>query len=158
VFFDVHGVNLFVEMFEGGNDRLGNAFQHDFIHIVDVSFPNGGFLINIDFGVDFTDQFMNLVSIFFDILHLLGKDPLLLGVVVVHRHRSVLSFKHFDVDVIETGFDLGDGFFHDLDHFEGIVDMFFGVGDKFGDIGGIPFQLFQSRGQRLVHLFNAILD
>jgi len=48
-------VDLFIEMFEGSLYGLSNSFQHDFVYIVYIGFPDRRFLVNVYFGMDFTD-------------------------------------------------------------------------------------------------------
>jgi hypothetical protein len=158
MFLDIEGVNLFVQMLQSSDDSLSNTFKDDFINVIDISFPNRRLLVNVNFGMYFSHQLMDLVTIFFHILHFLGEYTLLLGIVVIHSHSSVLSLQHFNVDIVQTDFDFRNSFLHDLDHFEGRIDMFFSLFDKIGDIFGFPLQFVQSRGQSLIHLLNTVLN
>ena len=156
---DVHWVDHLVQVFQGGDDGLGDAFQHDFIHVVNVGFPHWRFLVNIDLGMHFTDQFVDLTAIVLHVLGLLGKHSALLSVIVINGHGTVLTFQHFDIDVIEADFNLGDGFLHDLDHFEGGVNVFLSLVDELDDlVVGLPLDFAQGVFQSMIHAFNTVFD
>jgi hypothetical protein len=158
VFLDEDGVDLLIQMLKGSDDGLGDSFKDDLVHVVDISFPNGALLVDVDLSVHFSDQLVDLVTVLLDVLHLLGEHTLLLGVVVVHSHGSVLAFEDLDVDVFQTEFDSADSFLHDLDHFESEVHMFLGALDEIGDHLAVPLELIQGRGQSGVHLLDSVLD
>ena len=125
VFLYVGRIDLFIEMFQGGLHGLRDSFKHDFVHIVHVGFPNGRFLIDVDFGMYFSDQLVDLITVVLYELLFRGEYCLVLGVVVLDSHCPIFPLEHLYIYVLETRLDFAHSLLHNLYDFEGAVNLLF---------------------------------
>ncbi len=139
MFLQINWIDLFIQMFEGCYNGLGYAFEHYFIDIINISFPDRWFLIDIDFGMHLSDQLMNLTSLVFYDLLFLRENTLLLSIVIFDSHGSILSFQDFHVNIIQAYFYFCNSFFHNLNNFEGTVHLLFCLFNEICYIFRLPF-------------------
>jgi len=158
VFLNVGRIDLFIKMFQGGLHGLRDSLQHDFVDIVHVGFPNGRFLIDVDFGMYFSHQLVDLIAVVLYELLFGGEYCLVLCVVVLDSHRPILPLEHLYIYVLETGLDFTHSLLHNLNDFEGAVDLLFGHRNELVYVVRLPFQEVKSGCQGHIHFLNAVFN
>ena len=131
-------------MLAGSDDGLGDSFQYDLIHVVDVSFPNRALFVSLKSVEDLLQLLVDHGTGVFDHLLSLSEIGAVQQLEVVGSHGSVLSLQDGLVDLGKGLVDLLDALFHLKDNLVGGVDDDFGLFDEDLDfVVEVPFKVIQ---------------
>ncbi len=143
-------------MIQGKDNTFAYTISYDGIDILSILLPLRFLLIEFDSVIDLFQQFMNSSSTIFNIEKFLSDGCLEDVIIFFRRNRLVLSIDHWLLQLGELRVNAVKRFLHLINDFVEIINSLLSCRDEVVDTRRLPFELFHSRLDVLVHFDNSL--
>lgn len=144
-------------MVQGKDDAFADAVSYDGVDVLSVLLPFGLLLVELNSVVDLFQQLVHSSSTVLHVEQLLSDRCLEDVVVLLGGNGLILAIDHWLLQLGEFGVNAVKRFLHLIDDLVQVIDGFLGCRDEVIDSGGLPFELFHSGLNVLVHFDDSLL-